>query len=128
MKKAAILILVAFIALATYAQKAEVLYFKANLPCCQATACDALQNEVQSVITRNFKKSELSLVVVKLAVEANKSLVEKHKAKSQTLVLEIKNSKKEPVDLSDILRAYLRNNDKKQLESALVERINKHLK
>jgi hypothetical protein len=128
MKNVIVLLIATLFALVSYAQKAEVLYFKANLPCCQATACDALQKEVQSVISKNFKKSEISLVVVKLADEANKSLIEKHNAKSQTLVLELKNNKKEAVDLSDILRAYLRNNDKKQLETAIVERIKQHLK
>ena len=127
MKRTVVLILVAAFVSATFAQKADILYFKANLPCCQAAACDALQNEVQAIISRNFKKSEVRMLVVKLTDEKNKSLIEKHQAKSQTLILEFRNNKKKPVDLSDILRAYLRINDRKQLESSIVERIKQNL-
>ncbi len=129
MKKTALILVTFLLFVGTLsAQKGQLLYFKANLPCCQAAACDALQNEVQSIIDKNFKKTEVILKVVSLDAESNNALVDKHKAKSQTLVLVLKDKRKAPIDLSDILRAYLRNNDKAQLQTAIVARIKQHLK
>ena len=38
-----------FINLSAFSQKAEVIYFKANQPCCKATACNNLKNKVKDV-------------------------------------------------------------------------------
>jgi hypothetical protein len=34
--------------------KAEVLYFKDRLPCCKGRACNILQSDVDSVVTKNL--------------------------------------------------------------------------
>ncbi len=69
------------------AQKVEVLYFKAKLSCCQATACNALETDLQELISKNFDAKDVVFKEVKLDDEANKSLIDTYKAKSQTVVL-----------------------------------------
>ena len=64
----------------------EVLYFKANLACCKAKACNALEGNIKSIIDKNYPNGNVNFKVVKLADEANKELVDKYKAQSQTVV------------------------------------------
>lgn len=127
-----IILSLAIVAMATVgvmAQTAQVLYFKANLACCQAKACAALEKDVQTVVDKNFSSNKVTFTEVKLADAANKELVEKHNAKSQTVVLVVKKKKKEKViDLSDIVRRFQRNGDKDQFEKELVARIKEGLK
>jgi hypothetical protein len=111
------------------AQKAEVLYFKAELACCQAKACNAIEEVVKEVVEKNFNGEAVSFKEVKLADEANKELVDKHNAKSQTVVIISKKKKKETVvDVSDIVRSYSRNQNKEELEKQLVAKINETIK
>ena len=63
--------------------KIEIFYFKANLSCCKARACNALEADVKSVIEKHFPKENISFKVIKLEDEANKALIEKYNAKSQ---------------------------------------------
>lgn len=114
-----------------YAQKStvEVLYFKAQLTCCQAAACNNLENEVKSIIENNFAGKTVTFKQVALADQANKALVEKYNAKSQTVVLvATKNKKETSVDVSDIVRRYVRTNDKATFEKELTDKINESLK
>jgi hypothetical protein len=109
---------------AVTAQKAEVLYFKANLACCKARACAGVQQDVQSILKSNFTEKELVYKTVQLEDAANKSLVEKHKARSQTVVLVVKKRRGETVvDLSDLVRKYQRDRNKADFEKAMVARV-----
>ena len=117
-----ILLLMSSMALA---QKAEIFYFKADLGCCRERACNALENDVKSIIESHFSERDVQFVTVKISDEANKELVEKHNAKSQTVVITAKKRRSEKtVDVSDIVRAYSRNQDKAELEKELIAKIN----
>jgi len=102
----------------------EVFYFKANLACCKARACNALEADVQRIIEQNFPNGEVSFTEVKLADPENAELVERFGAGSQTLIVISQKKKKENVaDLSDVLKQYNRNLNIKILETELVEQI-----
>lgn len=105
--------------------KIEVLYFKANLACCKARACNALETDIQSVLQKSFADSSVVLREIKLADEANKALVEKYKAQSQTVII-IKTTKKKEtsIDVSDIVKAYVQNQNKETFEQSLLAKIN----
>ena len=131
MKKGIILLAFSILTIGLYAQKngVEVLYFKAKLSCCKAAACNNLENEVKGIIEKNFKKKNVTFKQVALADEANKALVKKCNAKSQTLVLVVtKNKKETSVDVSDIVRKYVKTNDKGAFEKELTDKINELLK
>lgn len=113
--------------LASVAQKAEVLYFKAELACCQAKACDAIEADVKAIIDNNFDDETVSFKEVKLADASNKELVEIHKAKSQTVVIVAK-KKETIVDVSDIVRNYSRSRNKAVFETELLAKINESIK
>lgn len=115
--------------LASVAQKAEVLYFKAELACCQAKACDAIEADVKAIVDKNFDDEMVTFKEVKLAEASNKELVEIHKAKSQTVVIVAKKKKKETiVDVSDIVRNYSRSRNKAVFETELLAKINESIK
>ena len=108
-----------------FAQKAEVIYFKADLGCCRERACNALEKDIKSIIESHFNERDVQFVTVKISDDANKELVEKHNAKSQTVVITAKKRRSETtVDVSDIVRAYSRNRDKTELEKELIAKIN----
>lgn len=104
----------------------EVLYFKAQLSCCQARACNTLENDIKTLIAANFDTSKVTFTEVLLADEKNKALVEQYKAKSQTVVV-VNAKKKKTMDVSDLVRTYLRNGDKATFEKELIQKI-KNLK
>jgi len=129
MKRVIILVALSIATIGLYAQKVEVLYFKAQLACCKAAACNNLEAEVKGIIEKNFAKKAVTFKQVALADEANKALVEKYEAKSQTVVLVVTKKKKETaVDVSDIIRRYARTNDKAAFEKELTDKINESLK
>lgn len=119
-----------FINLSAFSQKAEVIYFKANLPCCQATACNNLENQVKGIVESNFTDDNVVFTTKKIADPDNKDLVEKYNAKSQTLIIVGTNKKKKnnTLDVSDILRKYLRSEDADELENTLVAKIKESMK
>ncbi len=125
MKKLFILFSIAlFAGLNANAQKIEVLYFKADLACCRARACDNLEKDVQSMIGAAYKADDLKFTTVQISDEANNALVEKHNARSQTVVIVTTHRRKETVtDISDIVRIYSRNRDKTNFEKELLARI-----
>ena len=104
----------------------EVLYFKAQLSCCQARACNTLENDIKTLIAANFDTSKVTFTEVLLADAKNKALVEQYKAKSQTVVV-VNAKKKKTIDVSDLVRTYLRNGDKATFEKELIQKI-KNLK
>ena len=136
MKKSILLIMVALLAIsagATFAQSnkksTEVLYFKANLCKCKAGACNALQADVDSVIIKYFQNENIEFKVIKLADEANKDLVAKYNAKSQTVVIVSTKRKKENViDVTDIVANYSKSKDKEKFEAEMKDKINEILK
>jgi len=135
MKKSIFMLVVAMITIvgATHAQSSknetEILYFKANLSCCKARACNALEADVISVIEKYFADKNISFKVVKLADEANKALIEKYNAKSQTVVIVKKKKKKETAtDVSEIVHDYAINKDKEKFEKELKNKISECLK
>lgn len=129
MKKIILLFALSILTISVFAQKSkvEILYFKAQLPCCQARACNALEVDMKEVIDKNFKEN-VSFKQIALADDTNKALVNKHKAKSQTVILvAIKNKKESILDISEIIRKYARSNDKATLEKELVSKIKQSL-
>jgi len=131
MKKIIVLLALSIVTIGLHAQKnaVEVLYFKAQLGCCKAAACNNLENEVKDIVEKNFKKKGVTFKQILLADEANKALVEKYDAKSQTIVLVSTKKKKETsVDVSDIVRKYVRSNDKAVFEKELTGKIKESLK
>ena len=100
----------------------EVLYFKAQLSCCQARACNTLENDIKTLIAANFDASKVTFTEVLLADAKNKALVEQYKAKSQTVVV-VNAKKKKTMDVSDLVRTYLRNGDKATFEKELIQKI-----
>lgn len=104
----------------------EVLYFKAQLSCCQARACNTLENDIKTLIAANFDTSKVTFTEVLLADAKNKALIEQYKAKSQTVVV-VNAKKKKTMDVSDLVRTYLRNGDKATFEKELIQKI-KNLK
>ncbi|MCX6272570.1 MAG: hypothetical protein NTU44_15395 [Bacteroidetes bacterium] len=106
----------------------EVLYFKANLACCKAKACNALEGDIKAIIEKNFPKGNVIFKVVKLADDSNKVLVEKYKAQSQTVVLICKKKKKEvSIDVTDMVSNYNKSRDKDKFEKEFLARINENL-
>ena len=104
----------------------EVLYFKAQLSCCQARACNTLENDIKTLIAANFDASKVTFTEILLTDEKNKALIEQYKAKSQTVVV-VNAKKKKTIDVSDLVRTYLRNGDKATFEKELIQKI-KNLK
>lgn len=106
----------------TSSKKFEVLYFKANLSCCQAQACQNLETVTKDIIVKNFSADEAVFKTIALADEANKKVVDTYNAKSQTLIV-INTKKKKYLDLSGLLAKYARNNDRDVYEKELVAKI-----
>ena len=114
------------ISIGTMAQKAEVLYFKAELPCCPGRACNDLEADVKAAIEKNFKPNDVVFKQVRIADDNNKPLVDNHKARSQTVVIVAKNGT--TLDISDIVRNYNRSKNKVELENNLLAKINETIK
>jgi hypothetical protein len=90
------------------AQKAEFLYFKADLACCKAKSCNALEGDLKTLIEKNYPKGEVVFTTVKISDESNKDLVAKHNATSQTCILVVKKKKGNLYfDMSDLVKKFL---------------------
>jgi len=108
----------------TSKNKIEVLYFKANLACCKARSCNALESDIQKIITENYPDSSVVLKEVKIADSINAPLIEKYKAQSQTVVIVKKTKKKEfSSDVTEIVKGYVLNQDKEALKKELITKI-----
>lgn len=133
MKKTLILVAMSFMFIGlSYGQKknsTEVLYFKAQLSCCKARACNMLQTDIDSVVAKYFSDKNIDFKVVMLNDDANKELVEKHTAKSQTVIMVQTKRKKEYItDLTPIVDAYKRSRDKEKFETDMKTTIQSSLK
>lgn len=127
MKKLSVIIFIAFMAIAStsFGQKAEVLFFKAELSCCKARACEQLEKDIKSLVEESFSDNELAFRSVKIADKANKALVNKHDAKSQTVVVVAnKKGKEKSIDISDLVAGYQRSKDKEAAKKEIVDKIN----
>lgn len=109
MKKIILLVSICFsISILSYSQKAEFLYFKADLACCKAKSCNTLEGEIKAMIEKNYPKGNVVFKTVKISDEANKDLVAKYSAKSQTCILVVKKKKTEVFyDMSELVKNYL---------------------
>jgi len=125
MKKSMFLFFIlSFFVFQSYAQKVEVLYFKANLACCAARSCANLEGQVKTVVERNFKDTEVVFKSVMIADAVNAELVQKYNAKSQTLILvPLKNKKATDKDVSDLVKLLARSSDEEAFEKDIVAAI-----
>lgn len=134
MKKTALFVaLIIISASALFAQStkgnAEVLYFKANLACCKAKACNVLEADIKGIVEKNYPKGNVVFKEVKITEESNKQLVDKYQASSQTVIIVKKKKKKETsINVSDLVKNYLKNQDKAALETELIAKIDGMLK
>ncbi len=129
MKKTALILMIALLGISgvTYGQSTEVLYFKANLACCKARACNRLENDIEKIIKDNFEEDKVAFRTIKIADPDNKTLVEKYNARSQTVVVvkDRKILKDKELDISDVVARYARAGNKKAIEKEIVEKIKK---
>lgn len=76
MKKSLLLLSFAFlIATLTNAQTIELVYFKANLPCCHARSCNQLENQIKSIVETKYDKENLAFRTVRITNPDNEELV-----------------------------------------------------
>ncbi|MCK9613457.1 MAG: hypothetical protein M0R16_11300 [Bacteroidales bacterium] len=109
--------------------KAEVLYFKANLACCKARACNALEADIKGIVEKNYPTGNVVFKEVKIADESNKALIEKYQATSQTVIIVKKKKKKEiSINVTDIVKSYLLDQKKENLEKELIAKIDGFIK
>ncbi len=128
--KKSFFILIAFVLMAgiTNAQKVEVLYFKANLACCHARACNQLESQVKSVIEKNYQNGDVVFITVPIGIAENQELVDKYNASSQSVVIVSKKRRKETItDATAIVRDFRRTRNMEAFEQSLTQEINKVL-
>lgn len=125
------LIVLNYIAIAQSNDKTiELLYFKANLACCKARACNNLQADVESVISNFYPNQNIVFRVVRLADTTNRELIEKYNAKSQTVIILTKIPKKNKelsIDVTDIVHNYSLNRDLDKFFEEMKSKINEAL-
>lgn len=127
-KSIVILFVMSFFVIQTYAQKVEVLYFKAKLACCAAKACANLEGQVKSVVEKNFKTSDVIFKSIMLTDSANTALIQKYNAQSQTVVVvQLKKKKAQTKDVSSIVRDFSRSKDEATFEKDIVAAIKEML-
>jgi len=108
------------------AQTTKVLYFKADLTCCKATACNSLEGDISKIVSENFDK-KVSFETVKISNETNAALVKKYKAQSQTVIIEKYDTKGKLLKFSDIsadVKTFGFKKDKDVFVSVLKSKIN----
>src|SRR6056297_1069326 len=128
MKKINVIMLIAFMAFASTSlaqqNNAEVLFFKAELSCCKARACEQLEKDITSIVEEDFSDNELTLRSVKIADKENKALVGKYDAKSQSVVVVTDKSGEEKfIDISDLVARYQKNQNKESVKNEIVKKI-----
>jgi hypothetical protein len=135
MKKIPFLLMLTFVMMATMASAKEkknaieVLYFKANLACCKAKACNALEGKVKEIVDKNWTDGSVTFRQVKLSDSTNKELIKKYNAQSQTLILVKTNKKKAAsLDIYVILHEFAKTNDAQKFETEFIAKINEFIK
>jgi len=135
MKKTILMLFLALLTVTatTFAQQKkntiEVLYFKANLACCKAKACNNLEANVKSIVEKNWADGSVTFRQVKLSDTLNNELIKKYNAQSQTLVI-VKTYKKKTtsVDISPILKEFAKTNDTTKFKSEFTAKVNEVIK
>ncbi|MFO7868972.1 MAG: hypothetical protein R6U95_06720 [Bacteroidales bacterium] len=129
MKNLRVYFLLSFLVISgiAFAQSAqtEVLYFKADLPCCPARACNRLESNIQSLIEKNFPNGNVVFREVKISDTIHAELVEHFDAKSQTVVI-VRDRfllKDVELDISDIVAQYARSRNREEIEAEIVQKI-----
>ncbi len=126
MKKIVFLLFVCcFFAGPNFSQNVEVLYFKANLACCHARACNHLENQIKQVVEENFDKNQVKFKTIRLIDRHNAELVEKYNARSQTVI--IVNSEDNSIDASQMVLNFRRTRNSAEFEKDFVEAISRLL-
>lgn len=109
--------------------KVEVLYFKANLACCKARTCNAIEADIKSIVESKYNDGKVVFKQVKLADSLNAPLVSKYKAQSQTVIIRKTKSKKDVYfDASDMVKQYYIDLKKDVFEQQFLAKINEMLK
>lgn len=126
------LLLAVFISISAFAQtpkkSVEVLYFKADLACCRARACNALQADIDAVLTKYFAEQNILFKAIRIADPANQELVTQYNAKAQSVLIIKTNRKKQTaIDLTSIVHQYSIDHDKAMFEDQLKAKINEIL-
>jgi hypothetical protein len=81
------------------------------------------------VLKKYFQNENTEFKVVKLADVANKDLIQKYNAKSQTVMIISRKGKMEnAIDVSDIVASYSKSKDKVKFETEMKDKINESLK
>ena len=134
MKKSILFFLVAFLILsgATFGkskENIEVLYFKAKQCACKTMTCNAIEDQVKSVIDKEFQNKNIEFKRVWLNEKENDVLIQKYNAKPQTVVLVKKKRDKETVtDLTEIVKDFASKQNKEKFETELKVKISESLK
>ncbi len=128
-KTLAILLFALVLGFTAKAQKTEVLYFKADLACCRARACNALESDLKRIIESNFNDGKVQFTSVRISSAANTALVEKYNARSQTVVIVNTHGQTETSkDISDMVRNYSRTRDRANFQKDLLAKISENAK
>ena len=107
----------------------EVLYFKANLACCKARACNTLEAIVKSIIEKNWADGSVAFRQVRLSDTTNNELIKKYNAQSQTLIVVVTRKKKDTsTDVTALLREFATTNDAAKFEKDLTDKIKEVIK
>jgi hypothetical protein len=133
MKKSILFLMVVFLTLSgtTFGKSnevVEVLYFKAKQCACKTMTCNALEDQVKSVIEKEFPDKGIEFKRVWLNEKENEALIQKYSAQPQTVVFVKKKKDKETVtDLTGIVQQYSLNKNQEDFEQQLKTTIAKNL-
>lgn len=134
MKKSILFFLVAFMTItgATFGkskENVEVLYFKAKQCACKTMTCNAIEDQVKSVINKEFPDKNIEFKRVWLNEKENDALIQKYSAKPQTVVfVKMKKDKETVTDLTEIVKEFSSKQNKEKFETELKEKISANLK
>jgi len=104
---------------------AEVLYFKADLSCCQAKSCNMLEGTIKDIIKKHYTNGKVTFKEVKLSDPANEELIKKYNAVSQTVIIVVTKRKKiKELNASSIVENYKKDNNFNKFEKDFTELIN----
>ena len=134
MKKSILFFLIAFLTIsgATFGkskENVEVLYFKAKQCACKTMTCNALEDQVKSLINKEFPDRNIIFKRVWLNEKENDALIQKYSAKPQTVVLvKMKKEKETVTDLTEIVKDFATKQNKEKFETELKIKISESLK
>lgn len=106
----------------------EVLYFKAKQCACKTRTCNAVEDQVKSVILKDFPDENIEFKRVWLNEKENEALIQKYSAKPQTVIMvRTKKDKEIVTDLTEIVHQFsLKKNQEefeKQMKTTIAENL-----